>query len=83
MFIPSSYDLTTMIKFNTQLGSEHLNFRAREQRDLLKPLLKGMHCRKCSIDSSINFYENQYGQVIPKINACCPEFHERIRKKIF
>ncbi len=72
-----------MIKYETQLGDKVLNMEAREQRDVYKRLLRGMHCRKCSIDTIISFKKNAYDYLTPQINACCPEFEERVRDKLF
>lgn len=72
-----------MIKFNTQLGSKHLNIYAREQKELLQPLVKGMHCSKCSTDTTISFEEDAYGHLKFKIHSCCPEFEQRIKMKLF
>lgn len=71
-----------MIKYNTSLGSEHLNSMAREQRDMMKKQLAGMHCRKCNLNSEILFVEGKYGILYPVFNVCCPEFEERIRKAL-
>ncbi|WP_303924880.1 hypothetical protein [Draconibacterium sediminis] len=72
-----------MIKYKTQVGSKHLNSEARELRDSMKPLLRGMHCRKCNNDTEILFINDGYGHLKPEINACCHEFELRIRKKIW
>jgi len=72
-----------MIKYNTLLGAEHLNKEARELRDGLKTILKGMHCTKCKTDTIISFEDDGYGYLKEKIIPCCPEFLLRIRKKAF
>ena len=72
-----------MIKYKTQVGSKHLNMEARELRDSMKPLLSGMHCRKCKTDTEIIFVDDGYGHLKPVINACCHDFELRIRKKIW
>jgi hypothetical protein len=56
---------------------------ARELRDIMKPHLKGMHCRKCKTDTEIIFVNDGYGHLKPVINACCPDFELRIRKRIW
>jgi hypothetical protein len=72
-----------MIKYKTQVGAKHLNMEARELRDIMKPHLKGMHCRKCKTDTEIIFVNDGYGHLKPVINACCPDFELRIRKRIW
>ena len=72
-----------MIKYITQVGSKHLNMEARELRDSIKPLLAGMHCRKCKTDTEIKFVNDGYGHLKPSIEACCNDFELRIRKNIW
>jgi len=72
-----------MIKYNTKLGSEDLNLKAREQRDLIKGQLTGMHCNKCRVDTVISFEASNNFQVYPVFNACCHEFELRIRKRLW
>jgi len=72
-----------MIKYKTQVGSEHLNMEARELRDSMKFQLSGMHCRICKKDSEIVFVDDGYDHLKPKINACCPDFELRVRKRIW
>lgn len=72
-----------MIKYKTQVGSQHENMEARELRDAIKPLLSGMHCSKCKQDTNILFVADGYGHLRPKISACCSEFETRIRKRIW
>lgn len=81
-----------MIKFDTQLGAKHLNMEARQHKELMQPLLKGMRCKKCSgIDTFISFHEATNTGAIPlaqvkfikyHILACCPEFKEKIEAKL-
>ncbi len=71
-----------MIKFDIKLGSAHLNREAREQRDEMKPRIKGMHCRKCNRDTLIDFVDDGYGHPRYRVNACCPEFNARVIKNI-
>ncbi len=72
-----------MIKYKTQVGSQHENMEARELRDAIQPLLVGMHCRKCNQATNINFVDDGYGHLKPVINACCTDFDARIRKRIW
>lgn len=72
-----------MIRYKTQVGSKHMNIEARELRDSMKSYTSGMYCRKCKTDTEIIFVEDGYGHLIPKINACCPDFELRIRSKIW
>ena len=56
---------------------------AREQRDLIKPLLSRMHCNKCKTSTTINFVDRGFqGMLMPSINACCSEFEQLIRKRL-
>ncbi|AZJ35106.1 hypothetical protein [Tenacibaculum singaporense] len=72
-----------MIKYEIKTGSSFLNKKAREQRDgIYKPTLKGMHCRKCSSDTIIEFVESGGNYVKAKINPCCSGFDTRIREKL-
>lgn len=75
-----------MIKYKVNLGSDHLNTEARQQRDYAyKPQLKGMHCGKCKdIDTVIEFHQMSapFNMVNGRILACCPEFEQRIRTRI-
>lgn len=75
-----------MIKYKTNLGSDHLNREARQQRDYAyKPKLAGMHCASCKgIDTVIEFNQMPapYNMVNGRIRACCSEFEQRIRLKI-
>jgi len=71
-----------MIRYKTQVGAKHLNKEARKLRDVIKPMLRGMHCRKCNQDTEINFVDDGYGHLIQEIHACCPEFKQRINSKI-
>lgn len=49
-------DLAVMIKYEIQLGSKASNMKARNLRDgLLRPMLRGMHCRQCKLDTIIGF----------------------------
>lgn len=63
------------------MGAKHLNSRAREQRDfILKPVLKGMHCKQCPrVDTIISFKE-RYNSVEFEIAACCDYFDQRINE---
>jgi hypothetical protein len=72
-----------MIKYKTQVGAKHLNMEARELRDTMKPHFKGMYCRKCKTDTEIIFVNDGYGHLKPVINASCPDFELRIRKRIW
>lgn len=72
-----------MIKYKTQVGSQHENMEARELRDAIKPLLSGMHCNKCKQDTNILFVDDGYNHLKYQFNACCPEFETRIRKRIW
>ena len=71
-----------MIKYEIKLGAKELNEEARRQRDRTKIELRGMHCRKCGIDTIFEFKLDEYGFVAFDIKACCKEFETRIRKKI-
>ena len=70
-----------MIKYITTLGDKVLNTYARRQKEIMQPMLKGMHCTKCNIDTVITFQEDENKLLIPIIEACCTEFEIRIRKK--
>lgn len=72
-----------MIKYNTELGSKHMNLEARELRDSMKTDLRGMHCRKCNTDTIISFVDDGYNHLKPAIDACCTDFEKRIKKKIW
>jgi len=71
-----------MIKYKIQLGDKVINEEARADRDRLKADLKGMHCRKCGIDTVIEYEIGNHGFFNYNIHACCPEFELRIRKII-
>lgn len=72
-----------MIKYEIKLGSSYLNKIARDYRDVgYKPVLKGMHCRKCSTDTIIKFVKSEIS-VKHKINACCNDFEQRINDRLF
>ena len=72
-----------MIKYNTRTGDKVTNEHARNQRDvILKPTLRGMNCRKCGVDTEISFHSGQFGGATPIIDACCPEFEQRIKDKL-
>ena len=72
-----------MIKYKTQVGSKHMNMEARELRDSIKPLLSGMHCRKCKSNTMIFFIDDGYGHLKPDFKVCCSDFEQRIRKRIW
>jgi hypothetical protein len=68
---------------------KHLNMEARFLKELLKPQLKGMHCRKHREPTIIQFYNyvqrGDFGVVSfvsQKNQACCPEFEKRIRDNL-
>lgn len=71
-----------MIKYEIKLGAKYLNSEARGKRDeILKPQLRGMHCRKCTHDTIIEFVE--IDQIVSwHIHACCYEFEKRIKDKL-
>jgi len=82
-----------MIKFNLKLGAKHLNMEARLQKQMIQPLIKGMHCRKCTgVDTWLTFQERTYQGLFPQTKGtylvlvfepvCCAEFKERIERKI-
>ncbi len=73
-----------MIKYEIKTGCKFLNQKARQQRDVVfKPQLKGMHCRKCKVDTVICFIEDDLSHVQPIIKSCCPEFEKRIKEKLW
>lgn len=72
-----------MIKYKTQVGTQHENMEARELRDAIKPLLTRMHCSKCKQDTNILFVADGYNHLKYQIKACCSEFETRIRKRIW
>ena len=73
-----------MIKYNTKLGSKHLNIEARQKKSLMQLQTKGMHCRKCKDQHTmINFESSEHGILVPRITACCIEFDDRLRKVLF
>lgn len=75
-----------MIKYKINLGSDHLNREARQQRDrAYSPQLSGMRCDSCrGVDTVIVFYQMlaPFNIVNAKIQACCSTFEKRIRAKI-
>lgn len=70
-----------MIKWKTT-GYGSFNEQAREFKDIGKAHLRGMHCRKCGVDTTIGFIDDGYGYLTYKIDACCQEFKRRIEDKI-
>lgn len=76
--------IAAIIKYKTQVGTQHENMEALELRDAIKPLFSGMHCSKCKQDTNIHFVDDGYNHLKYQINACCcPEFEIRIRKRIW
>jgi hypothetical protein len=75
------------IKYNTSTGALHINKKAIILRDMvLKPKLSRMNCKKCGIDSEINFQQHQgyagSGSVDWVLVACCHEFEQRVYEKL-
>ncbi len=75
------------IKYNTTTGAAHINRKAIILRDMvLKPRLSGMNCKKCGVDSVINFEQHKgfpgSGSVDWVLDACCYEFEQRIYEKL-
>jgi hypothetical protein len=80
-----------MIKFNTILGTKHLNMEARNQKHFMQLQLTRMRCSKCVSDTEITFKEItnigafptvKVKYLVPVINACCDEFKNRIEQKL-
>jgi len=73
-----------MIKYNCVTGAADSNKRAREQRDTFcKPKLRGVKCKKCNIDTTINFVQTGSGYVREEIEACCTDFEKQISDKLW
>lgn len=75
------------IKYNTKVGAEHLNLKARYLRDyVLKPKLSGMKCKNCGGDSEFTFHQHQgyvgSGSVDWEFNTCCPFFEKEVYAKL-
>lgn len=72
-----------MIKYEIKTGDKVLNIQARNLRDVaFKPLLKGMNCRKCDMETIISFIESDFGGVRHQLSACCSGFEQRIKDKL-
>lgn len=75
------------IKYNTKVGAEHLNFKARNLRDyVLKPQLSGMKCKYCGGDSEFTFRQHDSyagsGSVDWDFHACCENFKRDVYLKL-
>lgn len=72
-----------MIKYKVKTGCKVLNQKARIKiNNGYKPLLKGMHCKKCDQDTLIEFVESDLTHVKSIYTFCCPYFKERMLKKL-
>jgi len=71
------------IKYEVKTGSKHLNEIAKNRLEHSKLKLKGMRCGKCSSNTLISYVPDPDIDVKMKIEACCPEFENRIREKMW
>lgn len=72
------------VKFNTKVDTDILRQEAKEYRDILKISLKGLKsCENCKNDTIILISHEGNGHFKTVINACCSEFENRLKERIF
>jgi hypothetical protein len=71
-----------MIEYgSTSLGARHLNQNAKNKKDALQQILKGMKCNKCEENSFIEFVEDgKRARAI--MNFCCQDFEQKVNEKL-
>jgi hypothetical protein len=72
-----------MIKYKIETGSKATNMAARLKKEqVYAPLLKGMSCGTCKINTVVNFVPADGNYTFPQIRACCKDFETRITVKL-
>jgi hypothetical protein len=72
-----------MIKFEKiQLGSKHLNTRARDMTNFYKSALANLKCDNCKETTYVTYRPDGVSYVRMDWDYCCPDFENKVKAEL-